>query len=139
MQTKKSNVIVILFVSFIFFNGCKSANIPNDIFYEERFMSEEYVKNYKTLVLVLWEEDFNKNIEIRNSKDLLVYRNKSVKGKSHMIDIAIPENETYFIIKYNKKKYKLLIQPKYVYLVIGFRADSQLDVGYTNRKPFYMD
>lgn len=96
-------------------------------------------KNVKILLHLYDEPDAVKEIEIKSAKGELLYTSQKGLGfnKTTFVEINVPYNTKYLIIRYNKGKNKILVRPNYKYLYIEFRGGNLLEVVYSVSKPAY--
>ena len=96
-------------------------------------------KNVKILLHLYDEPDAIKEIEIKSAKGELLYTSQKGLGfnKTTFVEINVPYNTKYLIIRYNKGKNKILVRPNYKYLYIEFRGKNLLEVVYSVSKPAY--
>ena len=96
-------------------------------------------KNVKILLHLYDEPDAVKEIEIKSAKGELLYTSQKGLGfnKTTFVEINVPYNTKYLIIRYNKGKNKILVRPNNKYLYIEFRGENLLEVVYSVSKPAY--
>ncbi|MBW3523456.1 MULTISPECIES: hypothetical protein [unclassified Chryseobacterium] len=133
---KASNILLIMTICLI---SCKNVTIPKDIHYINQFVEEPSELTKQELVLLLYEEKFNKKIKIKTNLGSVLYKTSSVKGNSRLLNIKFPEEASSIIISYNKKKYSVMIEKPYKYILINFKRNSILDIAYSNKMPEYTD
>lgn len=74
---------------------------------------------------------------IDNLRNVLINRELKKIKESYILELGIKKEVDFLIIKNNRKRYKLKIDPSYKYLYIEFRDVGLLEVVYTNKKPVY--
>ncbi|HAY3551434.1 hypothetical protein KRE40_11135 [Elizabethkingia meningoseptica] len=126
-------------ISIICFVSCKNIILPKDIYYNKAYSDSVKGLKNKELVLLLYKEDFNKNIEIRTDLGEIIYKKNNIEGGSRLLSIKIPETTKNIFIFYNKKNYRINIEQSFKYIFVSFRKGKKLDVAYSNEMPEYTD
>lgn len=140
---RKKTILNILLFS-VLFSLINCFSIPETHYIPP--LDNEQPNGESRLMIQLYDEEEYHSILIKtNTHEVLFQKNKidksidkKIVGNSKVFEFALKNNVNYLIVKYNEKKYKLIIDKRYNVMLLDIRL-NKIELAYTNREPIFTD